>query len=110
MSLEKQLEAIARALPQGVFTFKPYGTKGRQMATTRTVNVNVEQVPVPGHEGKVARAQITFCVNLMDIDTAENYNSRRIVNADNAVDSLSQDGKAALLAKLAAEMGVKIAE
>lgn len=104
MSLEKQLETIARSLPAGVFTFKDYGTKGRKMATTRTVNVNVEQVPVPGQDGKVARAQITFCVNLMDIDTQANYNSRRIVNADNAVDSLSPEQKRALAEKLLAEL------
>lgn len=104
MSLQAQLEAIARSIPAAAFTFKDYGTKGRKMATTRTVNVNVEQVPVPGQDGKVARAQITFCVNLMDIDTAANYNNRRISNADNAVDSLPVEEKRKLADKLLAEL------
>lgn len=103
MSLKAALLAIAKSVPVEALTFKPYGKAGRQMATTRTINVN-ETLPVPGHEGKVARAQVTFCVNFMDIANEQDYKARQADNASAALDNLSVEERKALLAKYADEL------
>ena len=103
MSLNEQLLAVAKGITEGQLTFKPYGKAGRQMATTRTVNVQ-SQGPVPGQPGKVGRYQVTFCLNIMDIANEADYKARQNDNAANALEHLSVEERRELLAKYADEL------
>jgi hypothetical protein len=103
MSLKARLLEIAKSVPAELLEFKEYGKQGRKMATTRTVNV-VDQGPVPGHEGKVGRYQITFCLNIMDIANEADYKARQDNAAVSALDAMTPDQRRELLAKYAAEI------
>jgi len=100
--IQKLLGEIGAGIPEGALEFKAYGNKGRQMATTRTINTTVQAVPVPGRPGKVARLQVTFCANFLDIADAEVYAKRTAENAKSALAALPQEARDALLAELAA--------
>lgn len=103
MSLKQALLVIARSVPQDALTFKGYGKAGRQMATTRTINVT-ENGPVPGFPGMIGRHQITFCLNIMDIAKEADYKARQSDNASNALENLSPEERRELLAKYADEL------
>lgn len=104
MSLKSKLVELAKSVPAEALQFKTYGKANRNMATTRTINVIEDAIPVPGHDGKVGRAQITFCVNIMDIDTLEKYKSRRQDAANSALDNLSDEEKRVVAERLLAEL------
>lgn len=103
MTLKQRLLETVRTLTKEQLEFKGYGKAGRQMATTRTINVQ-EVLPVPGQPGKVARAQVTFCVNFMDIATQAQYDERKGEQVDNALDQLDPEQKRALAERLLAEI------
>jgi DNA-directed RNA polymerase specialized sigma24 family protein len=102
MSLKQALLVIAKSIPEAGLTFKEYGKAGRQMATTRTINVT-ENGPVPGKPGMVGRYQITFCLNIMDIAKEADYKARQADTAQSALANLSPEERRELLAQYADE-------
>jgi hypothetical protein len=98
-NLRELLADIAKSVEKEALTFKTYGTKGRQMATTRTINLNVPAVEVPGTDGKVGRMQVTFCVNFLDIAEPTVYAERTAHAAEKAIDVLTPELRAELFAK-----------
>lgn len=99
MNIKQALTEIAKTIPVDAYEFKPYGKSGKQMATTHSVNVNVNGVPVPGQEGKLAHLQITFCANLMDISDAAKYQATQEKEAKTALDNMSEEARSALIAE-----------
>ena len=98
-NLQELLTDIAKSVEAEALEFKTYGTKGRQMATTRTINLNVPAVTVPGTNGKVGRMQVTFCVNFLDIAEPQVYAERTANAAEKALDVLTPELRKELFEK-----------
>jgi len=101
-TLKDAIIAAVASISKENLEFKEYGSKKRQMATTRTQNVTILGAPVPGVEGKVGRLQVTFCANFLDIADAATYQERVSDEAESALAALPVEQRAALLAKYAA--------
>lgn len=72
MALKDTIVSLATGIDPKALTYKN-DTKNRPMATSRNIGVIQEGVPVPGLAGKVGRMQATFCVNYLNIVSAEEY-------------------------------------
>jgi len=96
--IEKQIAEFAANIPADRLELKT-NVKGRAYGTSRTINVNVPSVPMPGQPGKVARMQVTFCVNFHDIGTAEEHDAKQRAAIDKTLATADPDILRELLAK-----------
>jgi hypothetical protein len=99
-TLRDELSRIARMVTAEDLTPK-LDKRNRPMATTGMVQLAPFTAPVPGQKGKVARFQVRFCVNMLNIGTEADYKSRVNDDAIAALAALDPDARKALLAEYA---------
>lgn len=103
--LQQALLAAVSAIVAQEVTHKPYGKGNRQMATTRTLRLDVPNVATPGKAGHVGTLQLTFCANWFDVLPAEQYKATRATRAVDAVEGLDEESAKAAFEKLQARFG-----
>lgn len=67
--------------------------------TTGNITIPNLMLPVPGQDGKIGRANITFCVTFTGIKDAAEHAAKAADTADNALAALPEEARNRLLEK-----------